>query len=197
MAVSKKKDAGLVRAAIDAGQTVFGENYMQEARQKVEEIGPDIARWHFIGHLQSNKAKYAARLFDTVETVDDIGLARELDRRAKAAGRTLDVLVQVNVGRELQKSGADVEKTEALLREMAPLEALRVRGLMTMPPLLPPEEVRPYFRNLRGLRDRLREQETPGIGLDDLSMGMTGDFEVAIEEGATIVRIGTAIFGPR
>jgi pyridoxal phosphate enzyme (YggS family) len=197
VAVTKTFGPDEVREAIAAGQRDFGENYVQEAGGKIEAVGKGDARWHFIGHLQTNKAKTAARLFDVIETVDSLDLARELDKRAAAEGRTLDALVQVNVAGEEQKAGIAPDRVETLLRAIGGLSALRVRGLMTMPPFLPPEEVRPYFRALRDLRDRLVARAIPGISLDALSMGMSGDFEAAIEEGATIVRVGTAIFGSR
>ena len=197
VAVTKTFGPESVREALAAGQRDFGENYVQEAAAKIEAVGAKAARWHFIGHLQTNKARQAAPLFDVIQTVDGLSLARELDKRVAAEGRPLDILVQVNVAGEEQKSGIAPEGAEDLLRGMAVLPALRVRGLMTMPPFLPAEEVRPYFRALRELRDRLAARAIPGVALDELSMGISGDFEAAIEEGATIVRIGTAIFGER
>ncbi len=198
VAVSKRMDSARIGQAMECGQTVFGENYLQEAREKIRSL-PSSLRWHFIGHLQSNKAREAVRLFDLVETVDRLKLARALDRYAAELDRQLDVLVQVNVGREPQKSGVLPENTEDLLRNMAELGHLRVLGLMTMPPrAVDPEESRPWFRKLRQLARDLADR---GLFADnahvELSMGMSGDFPVAIEEGATMVRVGTAIFGRR
>ncbi len=197
VAVSKTMPASDVREAIDAGQTVFGENYIQDAETKIKEIGTEGVTWHFIGHLQSNKAKVAAAHFDMVETVHSLKLGKELGKRAKALGKTLNVLAQINVGGEQQKAGVDPEAAEALVRSLLEVEGIRLKGLMTMPPFLSPEEVRPYFKRLRTLRDELVTKGIPKESLKELSMGMSGDFEVAIEEGATLVRVGTAIFGPR
>jgi pyridoxal phosphate enzyme (YggS family) len=189
IAVSKTVDVERIRLAVAAGVAALGENRVQEAREKIEILGRPVP-WHFIGHLQTNKAKDAARLFDWIHSVDGIDLARELDRRARALGRTLDVLLEVNVGEEPQKSGARPDEIKPLRDAMAGLGALRVRGLMAIPPAAAdPEQSRPHFRRLRELRD--------GLGLEHLSMGMSADFEVAVEEGATMVRVGTAIFGPR
>jgi pyridoxal phosphate enzyme (YggS family) len=188
VAVSKTQPAAAVDAAIAAGLTVVGENKVQEARDKHPEVR-GAARWHLIGHLQSNKAKDAVRLFDLIHTVDSLALAEKLARAAEGAGKRQDILLQVNVGGEEQKSGIAPEEAEALLRGVRGLESLQLRGLMTIPPALSPEETRPYFAQLRGIRDTL--------GLEHLSMGMSEDFEVAIEEGSTIVRIGRAIFGAR
>jgi pyridoxal phosphate enzyme (YggS family) len=167
----------------------LGENRVQEAREKIEALGRPVP-WHLIGSLQTNKAKDAARLFDWIHSVDRLELARELSRRAHGAERTLDVLLQVNLGDEPQKGGVAPAEVKGLREAMAGLPGLRVRGLMAIPPVTEsPERTRPYFRRLRELRDEL--------GLEHLSMGMSADFEVAIEEGATMVRVGTAIFGPR
>lgn len=195
VAVTKTFPASVVEEAVAAGHTVFGENYIQDALSKTTQI-PD-ATWHFIGHLQTNKAKTAVEHFDVVQTVDSERLAKELNKRAKNANKTLDVFVQVNVGGEEQKSGVEPDEVEPLLRRIAEMGNLRVKGLMTMPPFLEPEEVRPYFKRLRELRDALTGTGVDGVDLSELSMGMSGDFEVAIEEGATVVRVGTAIFGAR
>ena len=197
VAVSKTFGADAVAEAVAAGQRHFGENYIQESKDKIPAVEADGLTWHFIGHLQSNKAKFVPGLYDVVQTVGSVKLAAALSKRFEAAGTTLDVLLQINVGGEEQKSGADAAEAEALLRGAAALPALRVRGLMTMPPFLSPEEVRPYFAELRAVRDRLAALNVPGADLAELSMGMSGDYEVAIEEGATIVRVGTAIFGDR
>lgn len=188
VAVTKTFPAADVEQAIAAGVTDVGENKVQEARDK-RPLVTAPARWHLIGHLQSNKAKDAVRLFDVVQSVDSLELAQRLSRLADAAGRTLDVLLQVNVGNEEQKSGADPADVPALAQAVASLPALRLTGLMAIPPFVEQEAVRPFFRKLRTLRDSL--------ALPELSMGMTDDFEVAIEEGATIIRVGRAIFGAR
>ncbi|HEB49992.1 MAG TPA: YggS family pyridoxal phosphate-dependent enzyme [Desulfobulbus sp.] len=198
VAVSKRMTGDRISAAVACGQTIFGENYLQEARVKIESL-PSSLRWHFIGHLQSNKAREAVRLFDLIETVDRLKLARALDRYAGQRGHRQDVLVQVNVGREPQKSGVLPENAEQLLSAMAELDHLRILGLMTMPPRVSdPEQSRPWFRALRRLARQLAER---GCFADndrvELSMGMSADFAVAIEEGATMVRVGTAIFGRR
>ncbi|MBU0485602.1 MAG: YggS family pyridoxal phosphate-dependent enzyme [Proteobacteria bacterium] len=198
VAVSKKMPFEKVQEAMACGQMLFGESYLQEARQKIASIGAGPT-WHFIGHVQSNKAKGAAELFDTIETVDRLKLARELDRNLAEAGRQMSILIQINIGREAQKSGVLPEGAEALLAKINELPNLQIKGLMTMPPFLPdPEAVRPYFRQLRLLAEKLEKSGLLGLhGKVELSMGMSGDFEVAIEEGATLVRVGTAIFGDR
>jgi PLP dependent protein len=189
IAVSKTMEVERVRSAIAAGVAALGENRVQEARDKIEVLGHPVP-WHLIGALQTNKAKDAARLFDWIHSVDRLELARELDRRAHALGRTLNVLLEVNVGEEPQKAGARPAEIKSLLDACAELSSVRVRGLMAIPPAAPdPEQTRPYFKRLRELRDQ--------ASLEHLSMGMSADFEVAIEEGATMVRVGTAIFGPR
>jgi len=195
VAVSKTVDLERIKEARDAGQKIFGENYLQEARGKIEALG-EAASWHFIGHLQSNKAKAAVALFDLIHGVDSLKLARALDAAAARTDKVQDILIQINLGGEETKSGASPDAAPALLREIARLPHLRVAGLMTMPPwFTDPEVVRPYFRGLRELRERLLPLEI--CPLPELSMGMSGDFEAAIEEGATLVRIGTAIFGRR
>ncbi len=197
MAVTKTVEESRVRRALEAGIDLCGENYIQESRTKVEAIGHP-PQWHMIGHLQTNKAKYAVRLFDMVESVDRLELAVELDRRAKAAGRVLPVLIEVNSGGELTKSGVAPEEALALIQKVAPLENLLIQGLMTMPPWFDdPGSARPYFAALRTLRDRIAAEGIDRVSLGILSMGMTDDYEVAVEEGATIVRIGRGIFGER
>ena len=198
--VTKRVPAGRVAAAVRAGLLDLGESYVQEAGPKIADVTRTVGnepRWHLVGRLQRNKAKEAVRLFQVVESVDRADLARELARRAEAAGRRLDFLLQVNVSGDRQKGGAGPEELADLLAACAALPALRVRGLMTVPAAGPdPEAARPAFARLRALRDELRA--TPaGTGLHHLSMGMSADFEVAVEEGATIVRVGTALFGPR
>jgi len=198
VAVSKTMPADAVVEAAAAGLADFGENYIQEAREKTASLARYPLTWHFIGHLQSNKAKYAVRMFDLIHSVDSFKLAGELDKYAKKIGKRQAVLIQVNVAREDSKSGVYVEDTLTLLRQIGELGNLSVRGLMTMPPYFnAPEKVRPYFAALRELRDRITKENLPDICMEELSMGMTGDFEAAIQEGATIVRVGTAIFGDR
>jgi hypothetical protein len=199
--VSKRMPADRMAEAARAGLACVGENYVQEAREKrtaLEALPETRAlRWHLIGSLQRNKARDAVASFDVVETVDRVSLAQELDRRAAQAGRTLEVLLQVNVSGEPQKAGARPEQVEALLGACAELPHLRVTGLMAVPEAADdPERTRPSFARLRALRDELRAVPG-GAGLRELSMGMSADFEVAIEEGATLVRVGTALFGPR
>ena len=198
VAVSKTVAVDRVLAAIRAGVTDLGENYVQEAREKNEALGRQTVSWHFIGHLQSNKAKYVVKLFDLIHSVDSFKLAKELDKRARAIGKVQEVLVQVNISGEATKSGIETEQAVALVRQMAPLDNLAICGLMTMPPFFnSPEKVRPYFRALKDLQNLIRMEAIPDVHMAELSMGMTGDFEAAIQEGATLVRIGTAIFGER
>jgi hypothetical protein len=198
VAVSKTMPAEVVGEAIEAGVTHLGENYIQEAKEKINTLATYPATWHFIGHLQSNKAKYAVRLFDLIHSVDSLKLAQELDKYAKKNDKVQAILIQVNVAREDSKSGVYREDTVQLLREVSRLENIAVKGLMTMPPYFnAPEKVRPFFTALREFRDQIKKEAIPNISMDELSMGMTGDFEAAIEEGATMVRIGTAIFGDR
>ena len=198
VAVSKTVPANRVKEAIEAGVTDIGENYVQEARNKFNMLAAYPISWHFIGHLQSNKAKYAVRLFDLIHSVDTIKLARELNKQSEKVNKIQDILIQVNVSRETSKSGIYIKDTYDLVKEIGLLKNLSIKGLMTMPPFFDaPEKVKPYFSELRHLRDRIAAENLPGVRLDELSMGMTGDFEVAIEEGATLVRIGTAIFGER
>ncbi|MEW5725425.1 MAG: YggS family pyridoxal phosphate-dependent enzyme [Thermodesulfobacteriota bacterium] len=191
VAVTKTVPLESVKSGLEAGLTILGENYVQEAQLKIEALG-SRASWHFIGRLQTNKAKYAVRLFDLIHSVDDLKLARELDKRAGALGRRQPVLVQVNLSGEETKGGAAEEEAAGLIEQVGALPQLELQGLMTMPPFFDqPERSRPYFAALRRLRDRMAP------ALPELSMGMSGDFEVAVEEGATLVRVGTAIFGPR
>ncbi len=198
VAVSKTVSAEHVKEAIAAGVTVLGENYVQEAREKFKTLVQYPASWHFIGHLQSNKAKYAVRLFDLIHSVDSLKLARELDKQAAKVDKIQEILIQVNISGEETKSGIPAEEAMPLISAISPLPNLSIRGLMTMPPYFyQPEKVQPFFAALRELRDQIKEHAIPNVHMDELSMGMTGDFEVAIEEGATLVRIGTAIFGER
>jgi hypothetical protein len=197
VAVSKTVGAEKIREAVEAGAQVLGENYLQEAQKKIEVLGPGIS-WHFIGHLQKNKAKYAVRLFDLIHSVDSLALAEELDRAAEKNGKVQEILLQADLSGEATKFGAGEGEILQIAERIQGLKNVSVKGLMTMPPFSDdPEDSRPYFRKLRSLRDRLARMKIPGISQEDLSMGMSGDFEVAIEEGATLVRIGTAVFGPR
>ncbi len=198
VAVSKTVPVDRILAAIKAGVTDLGENYMQEAREKVEALREETISWHFIGHLQSNKAKYAVRLFDLIHSVDSVKLAKELNKRSGAIGKIQKILVQVNISGEATKSGIETEQAVDLVRQVAPLESLTICGLMTMPPYFnAPDKVRPYFRALKDLKDIIHKEAIANVDMAELSMGMTGDFQAAIEEGATLVRIGTAIFGER
>lgn len=187
-----------IEQAAQCGQSLFGENYLQDAKGKIEQFKGQ-AEWHFIGHIQSNKAKAVASLFDFVHTVDRLKLAKALDKHAGQLDKKLSVLVQVNVGEEEQKAGVLPADTEKLIQSLQTLTNLKVCGLMTMPPFKKnPEEVRPYFRQLRLLAENFaRKNYFASRSRFELSMGMSGDFEIAIEEGATLVRVGTAIFGQR
>jgi len=203
VAVSKRVPSEKVLRAIECGQYSFGENYVQEAQEKIPLIrknrdGNKIS-FHFIGKLQSNKAKKAAELFDVIETIDSLKLARTLEKLLASSHKTLTAYLQVNIGKEEQKSGVMPEDCEHILQELSQLQHLKIAGLMTMPPYFSnPEDVRPYFRKMKKLSEKLIEKKLLGQQTPvELSMGMSGDFEVAIEEGATVVRIGTAIFGAR
>ncbi len=196
--VSKTVPAERIREAAAAGLRRFGENYVQEASRKIEALGDLSVEWHFIGHLQTNKAKQAVGRFHWIHTVDRLSLAREIDKRCNAVGKPLPVLIQVHLGDEETKGGVSPEDLENLFDAVQTMEWLEVRGLMAIPPFLEnPEAVRPFFRDLRRWLDRLRQKALHPEKLTELSMGMSHDFEVAIEEGATFVRVGTAIFGPR
>ena len=195
LAVSKTHPPETVKAAADCGQLFFGENKVQEARAKIP-LCPGRLRWHFIGHLQSNKCREAVELFGMIQSVDSVALAQELNRRAEQAAKTLPILLEVNVAGEASKFGYAPEQLLAELKAINALPRLEVQGLMTVPPWTPePETARPHFRRLRELKEQA--ETVLGAPLPHLSMGMSGDFEIAIEEGATIVRLGTALFGPR
>lgn len=197
MAVTKTVEESVVATAIAAGVDIIGENYVQEAKEKIERVGRQCP-WHMIGRLQTNKAKYAVRLFDMIHSVDRMELAVELDRRARAAGRVMPILIEVNTGGEAAKSGISPADAPDLARRIALLGGLALRGLMTMPPWFDDaEDARPYFAALRELRDRIAAEGIAGIAMTELSMGMSQDYAVAVEEGATIVRVGRAIFGER
>lgn len=197
VAVSKTKPAAAIAEALQAGQLVFGENYVQELLEKSRQL-PQNIQWHFIGSLQSNKVKYLAGLTSMIHSVDRLSLAREIDRQWGKIDTWCNILIQVNISGEETKSGTTAEELVHLARDIAHLPNVRVRGLMTMPPFFDdPERARPCFRELRRLADVLDAEKIPGITMEELSMGMSGDFEVAIEEGATLVRVGSAIFGER
>lgn len=196
--VSKTVDADRVSEAIEAGAVILGESYIQEARDKFKILYDRPVQWHFIGHLQSNKAKYAVRLFDLIHSVDSFKLATALDKEARKNGKVQEILIQVNISQEKTKSGIAEDDVVDLIMQISHLANLRIRGLMTMPPFFDePEAARPFFHQLARLREKVSARNIPGVDMDELSMGMTGDFEVAIAEGATLVRIGTAIFGAR
>jgi hypothetical protein len=198
VAVAKTFPATVIREAVDAGVPDIGENYVQELLPKRESLADESIRWHFIGHLQSNKVKYIAPWVHLIHTVDSPALAQEIHRRAAASGRTIDVLIEVNTTGEQSKFGVPPPDTDAFVASLAPFSSIRVCGLMTMGLFLPdPESSRPLFRQLRQLKETLSERQQQNLHMHHLSMGMSGDFEVAIEEGATLVRIGTGIFGSR
>ena len=195
VAVSKTHDPDTIREAADAGQLVFGESRVQEARAKVPLLASRL-RWHFIGHLQKNKIRAALPFFELFHSVDSLELAQQFQRIAEEEGQRPKVLLEVNVAGEATKFGFKPEKLEAQIEEIVALDRLEVAGLMAMAPLAPEaEHSRPYFRQLREFRDRL--EHNAGVGLPQLSMGMSGDYMVAVEEGATLVRVGSAIFGTR
>ncbi len=197
LAAAKSQSVEAIRVALAAGVTLVGENYVQEAAEKKRQISAPV-EWHMIGHLQRNKAKVAAEMFDVIESLDSLSLARLLNDEGHKRGKVIRAFLEINLGREESKSGMTENKLSPLLEELGKFSNLRVEGLMTVPPFRSnPEDVRPYFRALRELKERLNELRIPRMGLIELSMGMTHDYTVAIEEGATIVRIGTALFGPR
>ena len=199
IAISKTHPASLVRTVIELGATDIGENRVQEAEQKINEVGRGAARWHLVGHLQANKARRAVQLFDVIHSLDSRELGRRLDRLCGEEGREkLPVLIQVDLGREETKSGVDETELPELIEDLKRLKRVQLIGLMTLPPFFDdPQQARPFFRRLRELRDELGAQGAFGDQRGELSMGMTHDFEVAIEEQATMIRVGTAIFGQR
>lgn len=213
IAVTKTVATATIKEAIDAGLRIFGENRVQEALEKISNLKPQITlpspplnkggaiggvEWHLIGHLQKNKAKHAVQLFDLIHSLDSVELAEELNKQAEKIGKMQRVLVQVKLSEEETKQGISEDELIMLLKKIQRLKNLKLKGLMTMPPYFEnPEDVRPYFRKLRELRDLINTSRITHYALRELSMGMSHDFEVAIEEGATMVRIGTAIFGER
>ncbi len=197
LAATKQRTIEEIEEAIECGIKVIGENYVQEAEKKFEKIGRKV-RWHMIGHLQTNKVKKAIEIFDMIETVDSFKLAKEIDKEAKKRNIIFPVLIEVNSGKEIQKSGVLPEDLEKLIYEISKLENIKVEGLMTMGPLLNnPEDIRPYFKLTKELFDKLKNLSYPNVEMKYLSMGMTDTWKIAIEEGANIIRIGTGIFGPR
>ncbi len=200
IAVTKTVEPAQVKEAIEAGVTDIGENRAQEARAKFDALGEDACRlrWHFIGHLQTNKVKYVVKICDMIHSLDRLSLAYEIDKRARRAGRVLETLVQVNVSGEKSKFGLPPEEVPGFVRRVAQLQGLRIVGLMTMAPYTSDaEETRPYFRGLRQLFRRLEADPPEGVEMKYLSMGMSNDYVVAVQEGANMVRIGTAIFGAK
>ena len=197
VAAVKTRTPDEIRAVIEAGVGLLGENYVQEAKAAYSVIGKD-AKWHFIGHLQKNKVKKAVEIFDLIETVDSFDLAKEIDKRCLAADKVMSVLIEVNSGKESQKTGVLPEDVPGLIESIASFKNIKVRGLMTMGPFAgDPEDARPYFSQTRKVFEDLRERCIPGVEMKCLSMGMTNSYKVAIEEGANMVRIGTKIFGER
>jgi len=195
LAVSKTHPPETIRAAVDAGQIFFGENKVQEAKAKIP-LCPGKARWQFIGHLQSNKVREAVELFELIQGVDSLAIAREISKRAEQAAKTMPILLEVNVAGEASKFGYKPEQLLAELNELNALPRIEIHGLMAIPPYSPvAEKARPYFQRLRELKTQA--ETVLGAPLPQLSMGMSGDFEIAIEEGATMVRVGTALFGER
>ena len=197
VAASKGKSIDQINEAIEAGISLIGENYIQEAQKKIEAIGNKV-RWHFIGHLQKNKVKKAVRLFDMVETLDSSGLAESLDREAEAIQKVIPVLIEVNIAGEENKSGCLPEEVDSLIKKILAFRNIKIMGLMTMGPFLDnPEDIRPFFKQAKEIFDRIKNMYGDSLDWKYLSMGMSDTYKVAIQEGANIVRIGTAIFGAR
>lgn len=197
VAAAKMRSPGEILEAIEAGVKIIGENYVQEAERAYALIG-NRAKWHFIGHLQRNKVKKAVKLFDMIETVDSEDIAAEIDEKCRQLNKVMPVLVEINSGREKQKSGVLPEDAEDLIRTISNLHNIKVEGLMTMGPLFDnPEEARPCFAETKKLFERIKKLGLPNVEMRCLSMGMTDSYTVAVEEGANIVRIGTRIFGER
>ncbi len=196
-AAAKTRTPDDIKRAIDAGVEIIGQNYIQEAELLFSEVG-SLAKWHFIGHLQRNKVNKAVPIFDMIETVDSVRLAREIDKRAFKQGKVMSVLIEINSGKEEQKFGVMPGKAEGLIREISGFKSIKIQGLMTMGPFSgDPEDARPYFVITRKLFEQIKALKLVGVEMRFLSMGMTNSYRVALEEGANIVRIGTKIFGPR
>ena len=197
VAAAKTRSPEEVLEAVEAGVEIIGENYVQEAERACQVVG-DRVQWHFIGHLQRNKVKRAVRIFDVIETVDSAVVAAEIDRRCRELDKVMTVLIEVNSGREKQKSGVYPEAVEELVRDISTFECVKVKGLMTMGPRVgDPEDARPCFVETRKVFERLKELGLTGVTMEYLSMGMTNSYRIAIEEGANIIRIGSRIFGAR
>ncbi len=198
ISVSKKHSVETISTGIEAGIKTFGENYINEAVEKINTINNDTISWHFIGHLQSNKAKFAVKYFDLIHSVDTVKLAREINKQAKKINKTQDILIQINISEEESKSGINADKAFLLAEEINSLENIRVKGIMGMPPFsIDPEKARTYFKKLKNIKDSIDKQNIPSVTMEHLSMGMSQDFNVAIEEGSTMVRVGTKLFGQR
>lgn len=197
LAAAKSQSVEAIRTAVEAGVALIGENYVQEAQQKKQRLSVP-AEWHMIGHLQRNKVKTALEIFDVIESMDSVGLAHELDKEGHKRGKLVRTFIEVNLGGEESKSGVARENVAPLLEAAAKLSWVRIEGLMAVPPFRQnPEDMRRYFRQLFNLKEKLAKLCLPNMDLKELSMGMTRDYPIAIEEGATIVRVGTALFGPR
>jgi pyridoxal phosphate enzyme (YggS family) len=197
IAVTKTLPVDIIQEAIDLGVTMLGENKVQEAKSKVDLVSGDV-QWHLIGHLQKNKAKTAVNIFSMIQSVDSFKLGQEIDKRAAQINKVMDILVQINIGNEPQKYGVAVERVPELIKDLASLDNLRIKGVMAIAPMAKnPEDVRPYFKKMKQIYDGLTEQTIENVEMKYLSMGMSHDFIIAIEEGANMVRIGTGIFGPR
>jgi hypothetical protein len=197
IAAAKTRQPEEILEAVEAGVKIIGENYVQEAESVYEAIG-NRAKWHFIGHLQKNKVKKAVKIFDMIETVDSVGLAREIDKRCAPIGKVMPLLIEINSGREKQKAGVLPEEAEQLIREISTYQNIRVMGLMTMGPFAGnPEDSRPYFVETKKIFERINQLDLPNVNMRYLSMGMTNSCKIAIEEGANMVRIGNKIFGER
>ncbi|MFH1878374.1 MAG: YggS family pyridoxal phosphate-dependent enzyme [Candidatus Omnitrophota bacterium] len=197
VAAAKSRTPDEILAAIDAGIKIVGENYIQDSVEAFNRIGNKI-KWHFIGHLQKNKIKKAVEIFDVIETVDSFDLAEQIDMKCAAAGRSMEVFIEINSGKEPQKSGVLPENSMEFIKSVSALEHIKIRGLMTMGPFSEePEDARPYFAETKKIFDSIRSASIPGVEMKYLSMGMTNSYRVAVEEGANMIRIGTRIFGKR
>jgi len=197
VAAAKTRKPEEILQAIEAGIKIVGENYVQEA-ERAYEVAGNRAKWHFIGYLQKNKVKKAVKIFDMIETVDSVELAKEIDKRCAQIGKVMPVLIEINSGREKQKSGVLPEKAEQLVRKVSSLQNIRVKGLMTMGPRFGnPEDSRPYFVETKKIFEKIEKLNLPNVEMRYLSMGMTNSYKIAIDEGANIVRIGSKIFGER
>lgn len=195
IAVTKSREVKKLKEALNSGARIFGENYVQEAEEKIKKVRDASVKWHFIGHLQKNKIKIAVDMFDVIETVDSVELASELNKRAK---EPLEIFIEVNLAKEKTKAGCFFDNVIKLAKAVSEMPMLRLTGLMCIPPAQPePEGSRPYFITLRRLAEKINKEQIPGVIIRNLSMGMSNDYEIAVEEGATYVRVGTAIFGPR